>query len=185
MKRHRTRAAISAPTGGVPVQFPLVRMTVHEDGAMTVLVDGEIYAPPDHAPAWERGSFSAILEAITTRLGSAVKVIVIEHDGSTFTDIVLPRRTAPPEADAAPAGRLSPGNSLTPAPSPSPSVRVTGTGFLAGEDVAVAPLVAHASAAPDGQVHTLLAQDRLPADTAELLLIGRISGMVQIVRAVP
>lgn len=177
MKRNHSRPAAPTADGGVPVEFPLVRMNVHDDGAMTVLVDGEVYAPPEHAPAWHRGSFSTVLDAITTRLNSAVKVIVVEHDGSTFTDIVTPRRSIPavdPAVHGAPEGP----------PCVPQLVSVTGSGFLAGEEVAVAPVVAHAGAAPDGRIQALLASDRLPTGVVELLLLGRVSGAVQIVRAV-
>lgn len=180
MKRPGHKPGVQ-PVPDVPIRLPLVQMTVDSDGAMTVLVDGETYEPPPHAPAWQRGSFSAILDAITTRLSTAVKVTVTEYDGTTFTDVVMPRNPTPvnPAAD-------------TPTPVAgaqarmSQPVTITGTGFLAGEDVAIAPLVAHSSADPDGQVRALAGQDLFPVTgVQELVLVGRVSGTLQFVRALP
>lgn len=152
-------------------------MSVQPDGAMTVLLDGQVYEPPPYAPAWRREAFSAVLEAITQGLGTAVKVTVTEYDGTTFTDVVMPPR-APVEPPIAPV----------PAPVPVvqvPPVPVQGHGFLAGEDVAIAPIIGYGSAAPDGQVNAVVAQDQIPANVQEMLLVGRVSGTMQLVRATP
>lgn len=180
MKRRSTRPPQEAAEA--PVRLPLVQMTVQADGAMTVIVDGDSYAPPPYAPGWRREAFGTVLEAITARLGTPVKVQVVEYDGTTFTDVVMPqrRRTTPSEPAAAPSPELARQVLV-----PSPPVAVTGHGFLAGEDVAFAPIVACGSAAPDGRVNGVVAQDQIPAGVHEMVLIGRVSGTVQVVRATP
>lgn len=183
MARHPKPAAQPSAQSAVevPVEWPLVQMQVHDDGAMAVLVNGEAYAPPPHAPAWRRESYSMILDAITAQLGQPVKVVVTECDGTVYTDIVFPRRrtTAPAEVPAQPT---LPSQSQH-ATRATPPVSVTGSGFLAGEEVAVAPIVAHCGAAPDGQVNALIPQGHV-SGVQELALIGRISGTIQLVRAV-
>ncbi|GAB2548185.1 hypothetical protein GCM10027033_00960 [Leucobacter ruminantium] len=171
------------------MRLPLVQMTVHEGGAMTVLVDGTVYPPPQHAPAWSRASFSMILDAITAQLGQAVKVVVTESDGSTFTDIATPVRRRASYIAPTPAPTAAP----TPQPAhhhdgisaPGPMLSVSGSGFLAGEDVAVAVVLTHTSAAPDGRVsaHVAAPPELVGAGSGELVLLGRISETVSIVRA--
>ncbi len=164
------------------MDLPLVQMLVHDNGTMSVLSGGAPYLPPAHAPAWRRESYSAILDAITAQLGTPVKVVVTECDGTVYTDIVFPRRKASvPELENVTG---TPALAPTPLASPAlPLVSVTGNGFLPGEEVAVAPVVAHCGAAPDGQVNALVPQGQV-AGVQELALIGRISGTIQLVRAV-
>ncbi|MBC9943155.1 hypothetical protein ICL81_01250 [Leucobacter sp. cx-328] len=176
MKRHSAKPTPQA-AAGAPVRLPLVQMSVRPDGAMTVLLDGQVYEPPPYAPAWRREAFSAVLEAITTSLGTAVKVTVTEYDGATFTDVVMPPR-APAPLPVAPVSAPVPIGQVPPVP-------VQGHGFLAGEDVAIAPIIGYGSAAPDGQVNAVVAQDQIPANVQEMLLVGRVSGTMQLVRATP
>ena len=176
MRRHSAKPA-HRPDVEAPVRLPLVQMTVQSDGAMIVLVDGETYAPPPYAPAWRREAFSAVLEAITTSLGTAVKVTVTEYDGARFTDIVMPSR-APTAHPVAPVSDPVPVMQAPPVP-------VQGHGFIAGEDVAIAPIIGYGSAAPDGQVNAVVAQDQIPANVQEMLLIVRVSGTMQLVLATP
>lgn len=155
-------------------------MTVQPDGAMTVLVDGEPYAPPPYAPAWRREAFSAVLDAVTARLGTAVKVQVVEYDGTTFTDVVMPSRTptAPTQAAPTQAPEVAYQQSARSAPVP-----VQGHGFVPGEDVAIAPIIGAGNAGPDGHLHGVVAADQIPAGVHEMVLVGRVSGTLQIVRA--
>lgn len=56
-----------------------------------------------------------------------------------------------------------------------------GEGFVPGEDVAVAVVIAHGDAAPDGTVRGLLTGDQLAASpTREVILFGRVSGALTI-----
>ncbi|QIM18699.1 hypothetical protein G7066_08900 [Leucobacter coleopterorum] len=182
MKPRQAPTVQRETTPKVPVQFPLVEMRVNDDGTMSVRLDGALYTPPPHAPSFRRESFSGVLDAITARLASPVKVVVSECDGTTFTDIVIPRQRpvasantvaepSPPPSDfsAPPSGAVSP---------VVPPVPVTGSGFLAGEDVAIAVIVSHCGVSPNGQVTALIPPEFFP-HLQNLLLIGRISGTIQ------
>jgi hypothetical protein len=49
----------------VPVSIPLVVLDVHEDGTVTVTVDGEPLDPEPFAPPWRRSSFGQIIDRDT------------------------------------------------------------------------------------------------------------------------
>ncbi|WP_448061394.1 hypothetical protein [Cellulomonas hominis] len=152
----------------VPVVLPHAVFTVREDGDMTVTVDGTPHEPEAFAPPWRRESFPAIIDALTGRRRTPVRVEVREADGAVFTDIITPgqprRPAAEPEPEADPS--LVPG-----------LVVLHGEGFVPGEDVAVAVIVAHSDAAPDGTARGVLARELLAASpTREVILLGRVSG---------
>lgn len=176
---HRAHPASESEAGG-PLVIPVVEFTVHEDGSMTVTIDGAPHNPPPFAPGWRRDSFPTILDELALRLRTPLRVHVREADGSTFTDIITPpraRRADSPlsfdESSAAPVPR-----------SAIPVVRqVSGGGFVPGEDVAVAIIHAHADAAGDGTARALLTSEQVSAaHTGEVILFGRISGTIVIGR---
>lgn len=160
----------------VPVVLPHVVMAVAEDGTMTVTIDGTPHQPPPFAPPWRRDAFAQVLDQITGRRRSPVRVEVREADGTVFTDIITPSRRRRPEPD--------------PAPMPMAEERATGLpelvvlhgeGFVPGEDVAVAIVVAHGDAAPDGTMRGLLtAEQAATSPTREVILLGRVSGTLAI-----
>ena len=169
---------------GGPVVVPVVEFTITADGAMTVTVDGRPYLPEPFAPGWRREAFPTILDALTAQYRSPLRVQVHEADGSTFTDIITPprERTTPKpwEASApAPVAVVSP-----PVPAAQPVLhQVAGSGFVAGEDVAVAIIHAHTDASGDGTARALLtAEQAALAVTGEVILLGRISGTVTVGR---
>lgn len=153
----------------VPVVLPHVVMQVAEDGTMTVTIDGEPHRPEPFAPPWRRDSFATVLDRLTDQRRSPVRVEVREADGTVFTDIITPsRRRAAPEPPVRPA-----------APAPLPVLH--GEGFVPGEDVAIAVVVAHGDAAPDGTMRGLIEAAQLAASpTREVILLGRVSGAVTI-----
>lgn len=56
-------------------------------------------------------------------------------------------------------------------------MEVHADGFVAGEDVAVAVVLRHGSAGPGGHMRALIDCSEVPnPDTAEIALVGRISG---------
>lgn len=149
----------------VPVVLPHVVMTVTEDGTMTVAVDGTPHEPEPFAPPWRRDSFAHILDQLTEQRRCAVRVEVREADGTVFTDIITPSK------------RRRPG----PEPAPPALVVLHGEGFVPGEDVAVAVVIAHGDTAPDGTMRGLLTPEQVAASpTREVILLGRVSGALTI-----
>jgi len=148
----------------VPVVLPLVVITITDDGRMTVTVDGVPFEPEPFAPPWRREDFAAVLDQLAEQRRSPVRVEVREADGSTFTDIITPTRRRRPEPDPAPE-----------------LVALRGEGFVPGEDVAIAVVIAHSDAAPDGSMRGLLTADQLAmSPTREVVLLGRVSGTLTI-----
>ena len=152
----------------VPVVLPHVVMEVAEDGFMAVTVDGAPYLPEPFAPPWRRESFAQVLDQLTGLRRSPVRVEVREADGAVFTDIITPaRRRTVPEPPSRPAVPVLP--------------VLHGEGFVPGEDVAVAVVIAHGDAAPDGTARGLIEAAQLAASpTREVILLGRVSGTVTI-----
>lgn len=158
----------TAEETGVPVVLPHVVMEVAEDGTMRVTIDGEPHLPEPFAPPWRRESFAQVLDQLTGQRRSPVRVDVREADGTVFTDIITPTRRR--IAREPPARRGLP---VLPV--------LHGEGFVPGEDVAVAVVVAHGDAAPDGTMRGLIEAAQLAASpTREVILLGRVSGTVTI-----
>lgn len=165
----RAAGEYAAEEPEVPIVLPHVVMQVAGDGTMTVTVDGAPHLPEPFAPPWRRDSFAAVLDRLTDQRRSPVRVEVREADGTVFTDIITPsRRRAVPEPPGRPA-----------APAPLPVLY--GDGFVPGEDVAIAVVIAHGDAAPDGTMRGLIEAAQLAASpTREVILLGRVSGAVTI-----
>ncbi len=160
-------------TAGVPIVLPHVIMVVAPDGRMTVTIDGAPYEPEPFAPPWRRESFASILDQLTGQRRSPVRVEVRETDGTVFTDIITPGKRRRPEP-------VEPG-AVAPAPALPQLVVLHGEGLVPGEDVAVAVVIAHVDAAPDGTVRGLLTVDQLATSpTREVILLGRVSGTMTI-----
>lgn len=154
----------------VPVVLPHAVFIVHDDNTMTVSVDGTPHEPEAFAPPRRRESFPAIIDALIDRRRTPVRVEVREADGTVFTDIITPGRRRHPTPEPEP----------TPPPGPALAV-LHGEGFVSGEDVAVAVIVAHSDAGPDGSARGLLTRELLAASpTREVILFGRISGTLTV-----
>ena len=165
---------------GGPVVVPVVEFTITADGAMTVTVDGRPYLPEPFAPGWRREAFPTILDALTAQYRSPLRVQVREADGSTFTDIITPPRERPSQKP----WETPPASASPPLPAARPVLhQVAGSGFVPGEDVAVAIIHAHTDASPDGRARALLtAEQAETAVTGEVVLLGRISGTLVVSR---
>ena len=164
----RTSTEHAAAEDVVPVVLPHVVMTVAEDGTMTVTVDGMPHEPDAFAPLWRRDSFAQVLDRLTEQRRCPVRVEVREADGTVFTDIITPTTRRRPGPEPAPAAR--------------PALLVLhGEGFVPGEDVAIAVVIAHGDAAPDGTMRGLVEAHQLAGTpTREVILLGRVSGTLTI-----
>jgi len=159
----------------------VVEFVIDADGAMTVTVDSVPHVPEPFAPGWRRESFPTILDALTARHRTPLRVQVREADGSMFTDIITPPRERPtPKPWEPPA----PEKVAPPVPAARPVLhQVEGAGFVPGEDVAVAIIHAHSDASPDGTARALLTAEQVAvAATGEVILLGRVSGTLTISR---
>lgn len=157
----------------MPVVLSHVVMEVALDGTMTVTVDGAPYGPGPFVPAWRREDFARVVDQLTDQRRSPVRVEVREADGTTFTDIITPstrRRRHPAPTPEPPAQRVMP-----------ELVMLHGEGFVPGEDVAIAVVIAHGDAALDGTMRGLLtAEQATTSPTREVILLGRVSGTLTI-----
>lgn len=168
-------ASRSGSAEPVPVVLPLVAITIAEDGRMTVTVDGAPFEPEPFAPPWRREDFARVLDQLTDLRRSPVRVEVREAEGTVFTDIITPSRRRRTEPDPEPA-------SEEPARRPAAElVALHGEGFVPGEDVAIAVVIAHGDAAPDGTMRGLVEAHQLAGTpTREVILLGRVSGTLTI-----
>lgn len=167
LHRRRKRAGDHA----LPTTIPVVIAEVDERDRVSVQVDGVLFTPEPIG----RAAFGSLLDEILRQRGTTLRVQVHEADGTSYTDLLTPPtrveqdavHAAPRTADAAVAA----GSAL---------LEVTGAGFVPGEEVAVAPVLVHASARGDGTMRSLV---ELDGPVAELLVYGRVSGTIHVVRA--
>lgn len=154
----------------LPTSIPVVAADVGPDGRLTATVDGELFTPEPIG----RAAFGSLLDEITRKRGTALRVHVRESDGTTYTDLLTP----PTHVDPAPSVDAPALRDVDTAAG-SALLEVTGDGFVPGEEVAFAPILIHSSARADGSVRSLLEFD---GPVTELLVFGRISGTVHVVR---
>ena len=148
----------------VPVVMPLVEVDVDKDGYLTVALDHEPYSADG---ALTRDDLTRVLDEIAADLGTAVRVEVREADMSAFTDIVTPK--CPKLAAVKPMREAT-----------TTIGEVAGRGFLAGEEVAVAVVVAHQVASTDGTARLRLPPALLEAHPGLVVLMGKKSGTVMV-----
>lgn len=135
-----------------PVVLPHVVVTVTETGALNAIVDGTPFAPLAEGTSWSRGQFGDLLDAITQNWAAPFRVEVRETDGTVFTDIIHAHRTPPKLSQAGPETRRGrrtkrPRREL---------IEVAADGFMPGEEIAVAVIVAHTYATGTGHAHVLV-----------------------------
>lgn len=171
-----THRAEPAP---VPVDLPLVVLTVALDGTMTAVIDGTLFEPgPDEGP-WGRGSFPRIIDHASADRTRPIRVEVHEANGATFTELLpaKPRRTTPDDSQPEPAPSSRAARRKRQAE--PVLVEITGDGFVPGEDISCALILTRTDAAPDGTARALLDTNRLTAGAdGTLLLVGHVSGRV-------
>jgi hypothetical protein len=141
---------------------------------MTVNYDGRDFPPPTRDASWGRARFGDLLDAISEHRTHTVRVEVHEFDGSVFTDIVHAARREQPIADV-----QSPSTMRRARHRPTDQlIEVTGSGFVPGEDVTVALSVSSAEGSADGSARAVIDMSQLVDHRSEILLIGRVSGVI-------
>lgn len=156
---------VAAAPVAVPVVLPVVDVVVGDDGRFDLTVDGHPRQVPPEVLDAGRAALRRLLTSLAAELASPMRVVITEADGSRFTDILTP---PPPTAAPTPAGATTgaPEDAVArPAMLPP---RLAGDGFLPGEPVAIAVVVAQQTAGQDG-----CAGLRLPAALLDGLLDGR------------
>lgn len=150
----------------VPVVLPLVQVRFDDQGMLDVTVDREPYETDDPLT---RDDLHRALDEIIGDLASPVRVEIREPGDSVFTDIITPgpRRDDHPQS------------TLTTSAFPSPG-EVAGGGFLPDEEVAVAVVVAHQVANPDGTARLRLPPALLAGRPGAVALLGRTSGVIAV-----
>ncbi|WP_336652167.1 MULTISPECIES: hypothetical protein [unclassified Leucobacter] len=165
-----------------PTAVVMVRIVVAEDGTLSVTVDGAPYLPPEFSPPWRRSAYPHIVDAISQHTGQTLHVDVIEIDGRVITDYRTPPKPRPVSLDPVAAPVVAAAQPSAPQPAaPVEAVprfaQLAGSGFVPGEDVAVAVIISHTETAPNGIARALIDSRYLAAcPTGEAILVGRISG---------
>ena len=165
-----------------PTAVVMVRIVVAEDGTLSVTVDGAPYLPPEFSPPWRRSAYPHIVDAISQHTGHTLRVDVIEIDGRVITDYRTPPKPRPVSLDPVAAPVVAAAQPSAPQPAaPVEAVprfaQLAGSGFVPGEDVAVAVIISHTETAPNGIARALIDSRYLAAcPTGEAILVGRISG---------
>lgn len=144
----------------LPLSLPQIEASAANDGTFEVTVDGE---PFEQSKSLSRAELPQAIRSIAGQLASPVRVRIREQDGAQFTDIVTP-------PDDATHGDIS-------EPPPEP---VAGEGFVPGEQIAVAVVVAYRAARADGTAGLSLPSGLL-SQHREVVLMGHTSGTVILV----
>ncbi len=162
----------------VPVTIPTVALHVRADGTVDATSDGRPLLPPDGTGRWGRSSLPQIIDQASDQRTIPVRIEVHETDGSTFTDLVAARpKRATPDTPTAPQAGHEPRRVAGPV-----LHSFEATGFVPGEDVAVAVIVSHTDATGTGDARALIDLNDLPDSTREVIFLGRISGTLAVRR---
>ncbi|MFZ2751511.1 MAG: hypothetical protein WAZ15_14555 [Propioniciclava sp.] len=154
------------PSGPVPPVLPQIIAEVVSAEHVVLTVNGKrLPATPTR-----RDELGAVIAELVARFASPTRVEVRELDGSVYADILTPEPNDPAIPDETP-DRARP-----------ELVEFTAEGFVAGEDVAIALVLRHTSAASNGSARALLDPAEQAAVTGEVVLLGRISGTTAVRR---
>ncbi|WP_256278273.1 hypothetical protein [Brevibacterium sp. HMSC063G07] len=168
-----TRGSEQADLPAVPPVLPHVVITATDAGTLDVTVDGKDLPPRSPKRPWTRARFGELLDTVTDERRVPVRIEVHETDGTAFTDIVHAARHRPePPATASPPATPKKAK-------PTRHVEVTATGFVPGEDIAIAIITGTAEADGQGRARAVIARAGL-REAGEVVLVGRVSGAVHV-----
>ncbi len=182
MKRRERRNDDTAPVVGAAPVVAEVLAVADDQGRLMVTVDGAVVT----ASPIGRAAFMALVDELLRRRQHPLALVLIEADGTRYTDTLhpgLPTPASPPAPSSPPAALVPPAQqteretvpeSLAAARPESVRIgRAREGGFIPGEAVGIAQITMHQSADTDGRIPMLEAP--IP-DGVEVVLIGRISG---------
>ncbi|UMG92206.1 hypothetical protein [Nocardioides sp. TF02-7] len=150
----------------IPIVLPTVRFDIDTEGRLEVSVDGQ---PHVEGRPLTRDDLRSVLDEITARRRTAVRVEVHEADGTTYSDIETPAEGSAPDA-------------MEPEPETA-TPALAGAGFRPGEQVALAYVVARQEADANGNAAINLPPALLSATRQGLILLGLTSLTVAPVEA--
>lgn len=156
------------------VNLPLASIRVDERGTLRVVYDGGEFPPLRPDSEWSRAQFGDLLDALTTHRTRTVRIEVHEFDGSVFTDIIHAVRK---EHTAVEAGQSSEMRRARHRPTHQ-LIEITGSGFIPGEDITVAVSASTSEGSADGSARGLVDLNQLADHRSEIMLIGRVSGVI-------
>lgn len=144
----------------VPAVLPLVHVAVGPDGNLSVEVDHEPHPLNEHEAHRGREALGDVLNDIAIALDAPVRVELLEHDGTKFTDIVRPdpTRWPRPETDALPRTARH------------------RSGFIPSELIDVAVVVGHVEATSSGNAEIDLPPSLVSKHPGHIVLLGANSG---------
>lgn len=145
---------------------------------MRVTLDGQEFPPTGPEAKWSRARFGELLDALSAHRTRTVRVEVREYDGSVFTDIVHATRRERTAAEAPPPNATRRARHR----STHQLIEVRGSGFIPGEDVTIALAVSSTEGAADGTARAVVDLSQITDQNAEILLIGRVSGVIVVER---
>lgn len=151
----------------IPIVLPVVRVRIDGAGALAIDVDGASYGADRDL---RRGDLRSVLDEITVSLQSPVRVQVVESDGTTYADIATP----PTESEAVAAEAPLSSHSMS---------GITGSGFLPGEQVAIAFVLLHQTADEAGSAIVNLPPSVLVGRRTSMVMFGIDSNVVARVEA--
>ena len=174
-RRSRRNRATTRETDGdlvVPITLPHLVVRVDADDQISVTLDG---APVTGEPVG-RHALGGLIDEILRRRKVPVRVEIVEHSGTTYTDVLTPPVPEPdPELASETAGMTAQDPRLP------VLFEAVGEGFVPGEDVALAVIIRHSSSDGYGRVRHVIEDRELQGGGSEVLLFGRISGTTHIV----
>lgn len=173
-RARKARVTPSAPAGNgqaseVPAVLPLVVIEALAHDRLVATVNGNRLA----ATPFPRNELGAVITEIVAQLGTPARVELHEQDGTVHADILRPPQPRSP---------LAPPEDVPTAPNPPTLVELGAEGFIPGEDVALAVIVTHSSAGPNGRARGLLDTRASIPVAGEVILLGRISGTTVVER---
>lgn len=172
----------SRQPGCFPVSLPVAHVSVSQTGAVIASFNGEEFPPPEAADCWSRAQFGELLDALTLRRARTIRLEVRESNGSIFTEIIHATRPTRSNSGVSAASSPASDSRLARRSRPPQLLEVSGSGFIPGEDVIVSIPVSSAEGDSAGIARALIDQDQLSDHAAEVLLIGRASGLIVVER---
>lgn len=152
-----------------------VRISYGPDWTPTVTVAGRPYELPEAPVPINVRDPRDLGRLVALDLGEAVHVVAVNPEGGMYTQICepepFPNRAAPTPAAVPPPEALSPVEF---------PLGVVGQGFLPGEQVCIAVVVAEREAGADGRAALPLPAPLLERLPSTIVLLGRTSGTLVI-----